>query len=493
MLPWRGMRVATGKFDGKFGVQTQRNGAVLKWKTTVLQLQEDQICAKVIRVIWSPSLPSHSAWNLLRPNREVMGHFSLQPKLGKEIKATAISMDRVLFKAPLNLPCSARRWVIPLGMSAGISWDFSRHTKDTPRTHNFRPNTGSFLWENEQGTNEKNTTSSQCWTFIATLCRWECLGKNVHRLGIPNSSSLTMNTANIWSWNLVLMWNNLRCLDINSRLLLVIKKYLTYVAFLQSAISGYRFTWPAWFPCRSARLAKWCGAHAWSLARWHNLGASQLGSLKRPNSIMMLEIPSGELTFCHGKSPFLMGKSTKMAIFNCYVSSPEGIWLRLTENLGVQKYFECIVGVKGIALASICPSQNIRKKKQQTSFWVNYNISLTWIKAIWGSFPLLTMITVRSQWGRYNLPRSLFKTLAIQGRPCLQSGKWSSRSSPHEPGWYSHPLAQKMSGRTFDHRNPPQWSWYVLVWTTKINSITPADPSSRICASISWVSWKYTY
>ena len=37
--------------------------------------------------------------------------------------------------------------------------------------------------------------------------------------------------------------------------------------------------------------------------------------------------------------------------------------------------------------------------------WVNYNISLTWIKAIWGSFPLLTMIIVRSQWGRYNLPR----------------------------------------------------------------------------------------
>ena len=28
-------------------------------------------------------------------------------------------------------------------------------------------------------------------------------------------------------------------------------------------------------------------------------------------------------------------------------------------------------------------------------FWVNYNISLTWIKAIWGWFPLLTMIPVR--------------------------------------------------------------------------------------------------
>ena len=36
-------------------------------------------------------------------------------------------------------------------------------------------------------------------------------------------------------------------------------------------------------------------------------------------------VPSGELTFCFGKSPFLMGKSTiSMAIFHCYVSSPEG-------------------------------------------------------------------------------------------------------------------------------------------------------------------------
>ena len=30
--------------------------------------------------------------------------------------------------------------------------------------------------------------------------------------------------------------------------------------------------------------------------------------------------------------------------------------------------------------------------------WVNHNISLTWIKAIWAWFQ-------RSQWGRYNLPR----------------------------------------------------------------------------------------
>ena len=42
------------------------------------------------------------------------------------------------------------------------------------------------------------------------------------------------------------------------------------------------------------------------------------------------------------------------------------------------------------------------------NIWENYNISLTWIKAIWGWFPLLTMIIVRSQWGRYNLPSNIY-------------------------------------------------------------------------------------
>ena len=45
--------------------------------------------------------------------------------------------------------------------------------------------------------------------------------------------------------------------------------------------------------------------------------------------------------------------------------------------------------------------------------WVNYNISLTWIKAIWGWFPFLTRIPVRSQWGRYNLPRYIYIYIII--------------------------------------------------------------------------------
>ena len=45
--------------------------------------------------------------------------------------------------------------------------------------------------------------------------------------------------------------------------------------------------------------------------------------------------------------------------------------------------------------------------------WVNYNISPTWIKAIWEWFPLLTMIPVRSQWGRYNLPRIFYQSFRL--------------------------------------------------------------------------------
>ena len=61
-------------------------------------------------------------------------------------------------------------------------------------------------------------------------------------------------------------------------------------------------------------------------------------------------------------------------------SKPDGSWpLRSVQNLGSNWSLGC--------------------------FWVNYNNSLTWIKPIWGWFPLLTMIPVSSQWALYNLPR----------------------------------------------------------------------------------------
>ena len=73
--------------------------------------------------------------------------------------------------------------------------------------------------------------------------------------------------------------------------------------------------------------------------------------------------------------------------------------------------------------------------------WVNYNISLTWIKAIWGWFPLLTMILVRSQWGRYNFPFWSWQkghglTSETAPQHCLLGGVW--RLSYHYnwgPNW----------------------------------------------------------
>jgi hypothetical protein len=42
-------------------------------------------------------------------------------------------------------------------------------------------------------------------------------------------------------------------------------------------------------------------------------------------------------------------------------------------------------------------------------FWVNYNISLTWIKANIGMISLINHDPSEGeQWGRYNLPRLLY-------------------------------------------------------------------------------------
>ena len=45
----------------------------------------------------------------------------------------------------------------------------------------------------------------------------------------------------------------------------------------------------------------------------------------RGMTLPVYHVPSGKLTVCYGKSPFLMGKSTIMTIFNSYVCLPEGI------------------------------------------------------------------------------------------------------------------------------------------------------------------------
>ena len=73
----------------------------------------------------------------------------------------------------------------------------------------------------------------------------------------------------------------------------------------------------------------------------------------------------------------------------------------------------------------------------QYLIWVNYNNSLTWIKAIWGWFPLLTMIPVRSQWGRDE----------------IYPDEWSSPVKGHTPGpFFSRPRPRE--AKTWSAQEP---------------------------------------
>ena len=158
-----------------------------------------------------------------------------------------------------------------------------------------------------------------------------------------------------------------------------------------------------------------------------------------------------------------------MVIFNSYVKLPEGIWFRdihwtfmryswnkknnlfcdqdsitKAKQLIIRKFnsntLKTIKRIKASGLAAgspvawvteiwwfgitACPclvvqavpilkNHGVRQWEEWSDYsqhiWVNYNNSLIWIKAIWGWFPLLAMIPMRSQWGRYNLPRTYGK------------------------------------------------------------------------------------
>ena len=64
--------------------------------------------------------------------------------------------------------------------------------------------------------------------------------------------------------------------------------------------------------------------------------------------------------------------------------------------------------------------------------WVNYNNSPTWfLWAIWGWFPLLTMIPVRSQWGRYNLPKYIYCAYIVHGIYILKKNPTWIYSNQH--------------------------------------------------------------
>jgi hypothetical protein len=90
-------------------------------------------------------------------------------------------------------------------------------------------------------------------------------------------------------------------------------------------------------------------------------------------------------------------------------------------------------------LASICA-------RVKTSYiWVNYNISQTWIKAIWGWFPLLIMNPVRSQRGRYNLPRYMIDARAFHN------------GNPHNG--YVNPSF--MDSASPNRKQPVLWQWHI--------------------------------
>ena len=124
------------------------------------------------------------------------------------------------------------------------------------------------------------------------------------------------------------------------------------------------------------------------------LGINVLGIVGFPHGFDAVEIslclkrlntfPSGEPTCCYGKSPFLMGKSTiSMAIFNCYVSSPEGTphgilvdspcnfadaVFQVTStslNLFLQNYCAVTISINSYVLRVIC--LNSQSKKMQVN------------------------------------------------------------------------------------------------------------------------------
>ena len=65
--------------------------------------------------------------------------------------------------------------------------------------------------------------------------------------------------------------------------------------------------------------------------------------------------------------------------------------------------------------------------------WANYNNSLTWNKAMLGWFLLLTMIPVRSPWGRYNFPREYDWLLGYCTSKAFSAIWWRRCSSPFPP------------------------------------------------------------
>jgi hypothetical protein len=108
--------------------------------------------------------------------------------------------------------------------------------------------------------------------------------------------------------------------------------------------------------------------------------------------------------------------------------SSDACWLLQMDSPAVSGYTELV------AFRFAC-------RGREPNNWIilgKYNNSLTWIKPIWGWFPLLTMIPVRSQWGRYNLPKIMNLSKGnwrLQCATTVQSLNWDSDKASSSTRW----------------------------------------------------------
>ena len=102
------------------------------------------------------------------------------------------------------------------------------------------------------------------------------------------------------------------------------------------------------------------------------------GSCPALSNYSVCLVPSGELTCCNGTSPFFMGKSTlSMAIFNCYVSSPEGTCyflcskalMKVYENICCQ---ECSINI--IIMPMDRPLHDTKQENIYDQEWCEDNV-----------------------------------------------------------------------------------------------------------------------
>ena len=154
-----------------------------------------------------------------------------------------------------------------------------------------------------------------------------------------------------------------------------------YIAILYIYIIWFYFTIAIpmfFFHCYHHAPGRWWiltrPSVAWRRSRCHWQRRSNVRDPGDPNEgwqlkpkMIRLGLPSGKLTKNYWKSPFLMGQSTiSMAIFNSYVSLPEGI------SWGFSCWFLMNVGKKKPKLATFFSIQHYQ-----------HHGPINWVDKLW--------------------------------------------------------------------------------------------------------------